>query len=93
MISRAPVQAWSATTPWREPRQVEQDLIICRPLCDIFSEPFLADRLAFRDGTAIHKLLFRQRLCYSKGIDLMRCAKPIGCRIRTASKRRRSMRS
>jgi len=25
------------------------------------SEPFLADRLAFRGGTAIHKLLFRQR--------------------------------
>ena len=56
MIPRAHIQAWSATTPWREPRQVEQDLIICRALCDIFSEPFLADRLAFRGGTAIHKL-------------------------------------
>ena len=41
MIPRAHLQAWSATTPWREQRQVEQDLIICRALCDIFREPFL----------------------------------------------------
>lgn len=65
MIPRAYIQAWSAVTPWREPRQVEQDLIICRALCDIFNEPFLADRLAFRGGTAIHKRLLRQPLRYS----------------------------
>jgi hypothetical protein len=51
VIPRAHIQAWSATTPWREPRQIEQDLIICRALCDIFCEPFLADRLAF--GAAV----------------------------------------
>jgi predicted nucleotidyltransferase component of viral defense system len=79
VIPRAHIQAWSATTPWREPRQVEQDLIICRALCDIFREPFLADRLAFRGGTAIHKLLFRQPLRYSEDIDLVqRRAEPIG---------------
>jgi predicted nucleotidyltransferase component of viral defense system len=79
MIPRAHIQAWSATTPWREPRQVEQDLIICRVFCDIFREPFLADRLAFRGGTAIHKLLLRQPLRYSEDIDLVqRRAEPIG---------------
>jgi predicted nucleotidyltransferase component of viral defense system len=79
VIPRAYIQAWSATTPWREPRQVEQDLIISRALCDIFSEPFLADRLAFRGGTAIHKLLFRQPLRYSEDLDLVqRRAEPIG---------------
>ncbi|OFW07832.1 MAG: hypothetical protein A3H96_07390 [Acidobacteria bacterium RIFCSPLOWO2_02_FULL_67_36] len=40
--------------------------IICRALCDIFNEPLLADRLAFRGGTAINKLLFRQPLRYSE---------------------------
>ncbi len=71
MIPLAHIQEWAATTPWRESRQVEQDLIICRALCDIFNEPFLAERLAFRGGTAIHKLLFRQPLRYSEDIDLV----------------------
>jgi hypothetical protein len=79
MIPRAYIQEWSATTPWRELRQVEQDLIISRALCDIFTEPFLAERLAFRGGTAIHKLLFRQPLRYSEDIDLVQLrAEPIG---------------
>lgn len=79
MIPLAHIQEWAATTPWREPRQVEQDLIICRALCDIFNEPFLAERLAFRGGTAIHKLLFRQPLRYSEDIDLVQVhSEPIG---------------
>lgn len=79
MIPRAHILEWAATTPWREQRQVEQDLIICRALCDIFNEPFLAERLAFRGGTAIHKLLFRQPLRYSEDIDLIQVhAEPIG---------------
>ena len=62
MIPTAYIQEWAATTPWPDPRQIEQDLIICRALCDIFNEPYLAERLAFRGGTAIHKLLFAQPL-------------------------------
>ncbi len=39
----------------------------------------MADRLAFRGGTAIHKLLLRQPLRYSEDIDLVqRRAEPIG---------------
>lgn len=34
MIPAAYIQEWAATTPWPDPRQVEQDLIICRALCD-----------------------------------------------------------
>ena len=52
------------------PRQVEQDLIICRALCDLFNAPALAE-IAFRGGTAIHKLLFKQPLRYSEDIDLV----------------------
>jgi predicted nucleotidyltransferase component of viral defense system len=35
---------------------VEQDLIICRALVSIFSDELLASQLAFRGGTALHKL-------------------------------------
>ena len=47
MIPTAYIQEWAATTPWPDPRQVEQDLIVCRALCDIFEEPYLTERLAF----------------------------------------------
>jgi very-short-patch-repair endonuclease len=79
VISTAYIQEWAATTPWPDPRQVEQDLIVCRALCDIFAEPYLAERLAFRGGTAINKLLFRQPLRYSEDIDLVQVRpEPIG---------------
>ena len=58
MIPQAYIQAWTAKSPWPDLRQVEQDLIICRALCDLFSAPALRGRIAFRGGTAIHKLLF-----------------------------------
>jgi hypothetical protein len=50
-------------------RQVEQDLVICRALCDLFNAPALAGKIAFRGGTAINKLLFRQSLRYSDAIE------------------------
>ncbi len=71
MIPRAYLQEWSARAPWPDLRQVEQDLIICRVLCDLFSAPKLKGRIAFRGGTAINKLLFRQPLRYSEDIDLV----------------------
>ena len=79
MIPTAYLQEWSARAPWPDLRQVEQDLIICRALCDLFNNPFLAPRIAFRGGTAINKLLFRQPLRYSEDIDLIQTqAEPIG---------------
>lgn len=71
MIPRAYVQEWSAKAPWPDLSQVEQDLIICRALCDLFNAPKLKGRIAFRGGTAIHKLLFRRPLRYSEDIDLV----------------------
>lgn len=79
MIPGAYIQAWSSTAPWPDARQVEQDLVICRALCDLFSAPALKGRIAFRGGTAIHKLLFKQPLRYSEDIDLVQVkAEPIG---------------
>jgi hypothetical protein len=79
VIPLANIQEWSARAPWPEPRQIEQDLIICRALCDLFNDPALAGRIAFRGGTAIHKLLFEKPLRYSEDIDLVQIeAGPIG---------------
>ena len=79
MIPRAYIQAWRAHAPWPSEAQVEQDLIICRALCDLFSAPALAGKIAFRGGTAIHKLLFEKPLRYSEDIDLDQTrAEPIG---------------
>jgi hypothetical protein len=47
MIPLAFIQAWRARAPWPDLRQVEQDLIICRALCDLFSAPALEGKLAW----------------------------------------------
>lgn len=79
MIPQAYLQAWSATAPWPDFRQIEQDLIISRALCDLFNAPGLQNMIAFRGGTAINKLLFQQPLRYSEDIDLVQTQpEPIG---------------
>ncbi len=79
MIPIAHIQQWTATAPWPDPRQVEQDLIISRALCDLFNSEQLQGKVAFRGGTAINKLLFSQPLRYSEDIDLVQTqTEPIG---------------
>ena len=58
MISANYITEWAAEHPWCASEQVEQDLLIARALVAIFSDPFLKERLAFRGGTALHKLYF-----------------------------------
>ena len=82
MIPLAYLQAWSAKAPWPDLRQVEQDLIICRTLCDLFNTDSLRGKIAFRGGTAINKLLFQRPLRYSEDIDLVQVEPgPIGSTI------------
>ena len=79
MIPGSHIQAWSMKAPWPVSRQVEQDLIISRALCDLFNSSLLNGKIAFRGGTAINKLLFKQPLRYSEDIDLVQIqAEPIG---------------
>lgn len=56
MIPQAYIAEWSLRAPWPTDEQVEQDLVISRALVELFSDGFLAARLAFRGGTALHKL-------------------------------------
>ena len=56
---------------WVTSEMVEQDLIICCALISIFSDEFLASQLAFRGGTALHKLYLQPQPRYSEDIDLV----------------------
>ena len=56
MIQRAVITAWRSTAPWATDAQIEQDLLSCRPPVEIYSDPLPARTLAFRGGTALHKL-------------------------------------
>lgn len=78
MIPQAYITEWSHQVPWQTNEQVEQDLVICRALVEIFSDEWLASRLAFRGGTALHKLYLNPQPRYSEDIDLVQIkAEPI----------------
>ena len=82
MIPASYIQEWSNKAPWPDLRQVEQDLIITRALCDLSNSPALEGKIAFRGGTVLNKLLFRQPLRYSEDIDLVQTQpSPIGSTI------------
>jgi predicted nucleotidyltransferase component of viral defense system len=71
MIPRDYITEWRAHAPWVQDIQVEQDLVICRALIGIFSDPILKDALAFRGGTALYKLHLKPAARYSEDIDLV----------------------
>ena len=77
MISRADIIAWKTIAPWQSEAHVEQDLVISRALVEIFSDDILSKNLAFRGGTALHKLFIDNPLRYSEDIDLVQM-KPEG---------------
>jgi len=79
MIPQSDIIEWSNTVSWRTNEQVEQDLIICRALVQIFNDDYLAKHLAFRGGTALNKLYIHPQSRYSEDIDLVQMkAEPIG---------------
>ncbi|MCY4226694.1 MAG: nucleotidyl transferase AbiEii/AbiGii toxin family protein [Gammaproteobacteria bacterium] len=71
MIPLDYITEWRTQAPWSENFQVEQDLVISRALVEIFSAPVLAGSLAFRGGTALHKLYLTPPARYSEDIDLV----------------------
>lgn len=86
MIAKPYIAKWQEHAPWKEFAQVEQDLIISRTLVEIFSDDFLKENLAFRGGTALHKLYLKPAPRYSEDIDLVQIKpgpiKPIMERLR-----------
>ena len=71
MIPKAYITEWRNKAPWINDYQVEQDLIIERALVEIFSHDELKKQLAFRGGTALHKLYLNPQVRYSEDIDLI----------------------
>ena len=79
MIPMSSITKWRNHAPWITDEQVEQDLVLSRILVELFSNPFLSKELAFRGGTALHKLFFNPPARYSEDIDLVRITVgPIG---------------
>ncbi len=77
MIPKAYITEWRTQAPWAADAWVEQDLVITRALVAIFGHAELAKQLAFRGGTALHKLHIRPAARYSEDIDLVQL-QPIG---------------
>ena len=71
MIPKAYITEWSKNAPWVNNNQIEQDLIIERALVELFSNSELSAQLAFRGGTALHKLFLKPQARYSEDIDLV----------------------
>jgi len=71
MIPKPYIAKWQDHAPWKQFYQIEQDLVISRALVEIFSDDFLRENLAFRGGTALHKLYLKPAARYSEDIDLI----------------------
>lgn len=79
MIPRADITAWRELAPWSSNEQIEQDLILCRSLVELYSDPLIQETCAFRGGTAIHKIYMTPSPRYSEDIDLVQVQpQPIG---------------
>ena len=71
MIPRRYIEEWKAFAPWPNDAQVEQDLVIERALVEMFSDEIIRNSLAFRGGTALHKIFMKPQVRYSEDIDLV----------------------
>lgn len=71
MIPKKHILQWTAKAPWFLESQIEQDLVLSRIIVEIFSDPLLAKKLAFRGGTALHKIFLDQPERYSEDVDLV----------------------
>lgn len=71
MIPRRYIEEWKKYAPWPNDAQVEQDLVIERALVEMFSDEVIRENLAFRGGTALHKLYLKPQARYSEDIDLV----------------------
>ena len=79
MIAPAFITEWSQQCPWSSPAQVEQDLVLSRALVDIYADPGLRERLLFRGGTALHKIVLQPAARYSEDLDFVQLREePIG---------------
>lgn len=69
MIPRPVLTAWRNRAPWRDDRQVAQDLILSLLAIRVAGHPVLGECLAWRGGTCLHKLHLEKARRYSEDLD------------------------
>ena len=72
MIPQPFITQWSAEAPWPSESQIEQDLILSRLIIEIANDELLAQELAFRGGTCLHKLHLARPARHSEDLDYTR---------------------
>ena len=71
MIQQSHLTAWQAHAPWDKRSKIEQDLRLSRAVAAIFSDDTLAEHLALRGGTVLHKGHLAPAARYSEDLDLV----------------------
>ena len=71
MIQQSHLTAWQAHAPWDQRSKIEQDLRLSRAVAAIFSDGVLAELLALRGGTVLHKGHLAPAARYSEDLDLV----------------------
>ena len=72
MIPYNAITAHGVSHPWPTREQIEQDLLLDQAICEIYQDEFLGTELAFRGGTALHKLFLPEPFRYSEDLDFVR---------------------
>lgn len=72
MIPANAITAWAGAHSWPTRVQIEQDLLLSRVLIAIAAHPYLSEELAFRGGTALHKIHLERPYRYSEDLDFVR---------------------
>jgi predicted nucleotidyltransferase component of viral defense system len=70
-LTRQDILLHQKQVPWPILYQVEQDLLLCRAMVAIFSDPFLSEQVAMRGGTVLHKVHLSPAARYSEDVDLV----------------------
>lgn len=71
MLPKAYIDQWKINSPWQQDEFVEQDLILSRLLIELYSNETISENLAFRGGTALHKLFLKTPHRYSEDLDFV----------------------
>ncbi|MCY4561957.1 MAG: nucleotidyl transferase AbiEii/AbiGii toxin family protein [Flavobacteriaceae bacterium] len=70
MLSPKIIYEWQEKTGLKNPYHSEHDLLLENCIVNLYANDFLKDKVAFKGGTALHKLYLKSNLRFSEDIDL-----------------------
>jgi predicted nucleotidyltransferase component of viral defense system len=71
LLPKAYINQWKLYSPWQQEEFIEQDLMLSRLLIELYSSKIFIENLAFRGGTALHKLFLKIPYRYSEDLDFI----------------------